>query len=137
MIEANKAVVKAYLKALGGGDVEALKQVLTADVAAICTGTSLLSGTRNHADICAAAGFLGAVTKAGIDFRILAMTAEEDRVSCEVEGYSTLVSGQDYNNQYNFLFFIRDGRIWQIKEYIDTKLTDAVLAPLMQGASQQ
>ena len=130
----NKAIVQTFLEALGKGDVKSLQSLLSEDVQAICTGTSLLSGTRNYSDICAAAGFLGSVTQRGIDFRILTTTAEQDRVSAEVEGHSVLVDGRAYNNQYHFLFFFRDGRIYKLKEYIDTKLADAALGPLLQQA---
>ncbi len=133
-MKSNKDVVRAFLQALGKGDVPGLKAVLTTDAKAICTGTSLLSKTRDYAEICATAGALGQIAPKGIDFRILTLTAEEDRVSAEVEGYSTLVNGAAYNNQYHFLFFIRDGKVYLLKEYIDTKLADATLAPLFQAA---
>lgn len=134
----NKTIVKNFLAALGRGDVDALRGLLSEDAVAICTGTSLVSGTRSYAEICATAGMLGAIARSGIDFEILSMTAEDDRVSCEVQGHATLINGAAYDNQYHFLFFVRGGRIFRIKEYIDTKLADAVLAPLLQSlASQQ
>ncbi|MDB5968396.1 MAG: hypothetical protein JWQ90_846 [Hydrocarboniphaga sp.] len=131
----NKAVVTAFMRALGSGDLDTLQALITEDIQAVCTGTSVVSGTRHHADICAVAGFLGTVTRGGIDFQILSMTAEDERVSCEVQGYSTLVNGTAYNNQYHFLFFIRDRRVFRIREYIDTKLADEALGPLLQIAS--
>lgn len=133
-LESNKAVVRAFLRALGAGDVAGLRAVISEDIVAVCTGTSLLSTTRKHADVCAAAGMLGAVTQSGIDFRILALTAEADRVSCEAEGRSTLRNGTPYNNQYHFLFTLRDGKVVSMKEYLDTKLVDAALGPLVQAA---
>lgn len=131
MVEANKAVALGFVTALGKGDVPGIATVISQDIEAIATGTCLLSGTRNHADICAAAGLLGLMTKGGIEFKILAVTAEEDRVAVECEGHSTLVTGQPYNNQYHFLFFIRDGKIVRVKEYFDTLLTENLLGPLV------
>ena len=133
----NKSIAKKFLAALGKGDVETLTGLLAPDMQAICTGTSVLSGTRAGAEIAGAAGMLSAITKNGIDFQVLTMTAEEDRVSVEVQGVSTLVNGVAYNNQYHFLFFIRDGKIYKLKEYIDTKLADETLAPLMMQLMQQ
>lgn len=133
-MEDHKAIVRRFLTALGKGDVDTLKTLITDDVAAVCTGTSIVSGTRNYADICTTAGFLNKVTRNGIEFRILTMTAEEDRVSCEVEGRSTLANGKSYNNQYHFLFFLRNGKVRILKEYIDTKLADETLGPLLQAA---
>ena len=37
------------------------------------------------------------------------------------------VSGQPYRNQYHFLMRIRDGRISEFKEYLDTQLAARVL----------
>jgi len=132
----NKAVVGNFLAALGCGDVEGVKRLITEDVAAVCTGTCVLSGTRLYPDICAATGQLRQVTRNGIEFRILSMTAEDDRVAVETEGKSTLLNGKPYNNQYHFLFFVRDGRICRIREYLDTKLVDDVLGPLMTNAAR-
>jgi len=132
-MSSNKQVVQAFITALGKGDVEGLKATISEDIEAICLGTSLLSGTRGYAEVLGAAGMLGQVTQHGIEFRIVSMTAEEDRVSAEFDGFSTLVNGQPYNNQYHFLFFIRDGRIYRMKEYIDTKLADAALGPFVAG----
>jgi ketosteroid isomerase-like protein len=54
-------------------------------------------------------------------FTIQALTAEEDRVSAVVDGYSRRTSGQVYANNYHFLFTIRDGVIVAIREYHDTQ----------------
>ena len=133
----HKATVEKFLDALGNGDGETLATLITEDIAAICTGTSMLSATRGYAEVVGVAGMLKQITQNGIAFKILTMTAEADRVSCEAEGTSTLVNGVAYNNQYHFLFFFRDGKVCKIKEYIDTKLADATLGALMlQSAGQ-
>lgn len=130
MSHTNKDIARSFLDALGVGDVEAVKGLITDDIVAVCTGTSLLSGTRGYAEIVGAADIFTKITKSGLRFEILTMTAEEDRVAVEAQGHSELVTGAAYNNQYHFLFHVRDGRICMLKEYIDTKLADEVLAPL-------
>jgi len=130
-----KVTAREFLSALGRGDVERLGSLMTEDISAVCTGTCALSGTRTYKDIYATAGLLGKVTRSGIEFRILNMTAEDDRVAVEVDGIATLVNGAPYNNQYHFLFFVRDGKVYRIKEYLDTKLVDTVLVPLMVASS--
>ena len=49
------------------------------------------------------------------------MTAEGDRVAVEAETYGEHVSGKTYNNFFHFLLVIRDGKIQEWKEYMDTK----------------
>lgn len=134
MSQANKEVIRKFMIALGSGDVETVKSLITDDIEAVCVGTSMVSGTRGYADIVGVGDLFKKITKAGIRFDILTMTAEEDRVSAEMQGHSDLVTGVPYNNQYHFLFFLRDGRIYRMKEYIDTKLADAALGPLFTAA---
>jgi len=130
-----KATAVAFLTALGQGDAERLGQLISPDICAICTGTSALSGARNYSDIYNTVGLLKTATRSGIEFRILTLTAEGDRVAVEAEGFSTLANGVPYNNQYHFLFFVRAGKVYKLKEYMDTKLVDAVLAPLVAAAA--
>src|SRR5688572_30797102 len=109
MSEANKAVVRQFLAALGRGDSDGLAAVITKDIEAVCTGTSLMAMTRRYDDILGAGAFLKMATKNGIDFTIISTTCEDDRVAVEVEGKSQLMNGQAYDNQYFFLFTVRDG----------------------------
>jgi uncharacterized protein len=130
----NKSVVKEFLLGLGAGDVEKVRSVIAEDISAVCTGTCVMSTTRNHAEVLAAIGMLKQATKNGIEVRILNLTAEEDRVSAEWEGRATLANGKPYNNQYHFLCFVRNGRIYRINEYLDTKLVQEVFGPMMAQA---
>ncbi len=63
----------------------------------------------------------------GLSFRIKAMTAEGDRVAIEAESYGRHRSGKIYNNHYHFLMVIRDGRVAEFKEYLDTMHANEVL----------
>lgn len=134
-LEQNKAIVTTFVEALGRGDAQAVKNLCAPDIQALCTGTSVLSGTRGLAEIVAATGMLGQFTRNGIRFEILQITAEDDRVACEMKGHSELVNGMRYDNEYHMLFTLRDGQVHRMKEYLDTKLTDATLGALF--AQQQ
>ena len=129
--QANKQVVRDFLSALGRGDVEGIAATLALEVEAVATGTSFMSGTRDRETILSTAGTLGLITKNGIDFEILSMTAEEDRVAAESKGRSTLVNGTPYNNEYHMLFRLKDGKIFQIREYFCTKLTEEAFGPIL------
>ena len=53
------------------------------------------------------------------------MTAEDDRVSVEATSEGKHVSGVMYRNHYHFLFTWRDGKLVEMKEFMDTeKVTD-------------
>jgi ketosteroid isomerase-like protein len=63
----------------------------------------------------------------GLRFRIRSMTAEDDRVAVEAESEGVHASGRPYRNQYHFLMVIRDGKVRQLKEYLDTMHAQEVL----------
>jgi uncharacterized protein len=135
MGEANKAVGLKFIEALGKGDAQAVKTVISDDVVAVAKGTGIGAGTHNYAEIIAVFDMFSQVTKTGLNPKILSVTAEDDRVVVEWEGNCTLVNGAQYNNQYIHVFFLRDGKIYKLNEYFDTKLTNDVLGPLMGGAA--
>jgi len=55
------------------------------------------------------------------------MLAEGNKVACEAESYAVLGNGRVYNNEYHFLLELRDGKIFAVKEYLDTMHTADVL----------
>ena len=132
--ETNKTLAATFLKALGSGDVESLKSVVTNDVVAITAGYSKVSGPRDHDLILRICAAMPQITRGGIEFEIKHMTAEADRVAVEVQGHSTLINDKPYNNQYHFLFFIRSGKICKLMEYLDNQLADDVLGPYLAAA---
>jgi ketosteroid isomerase-like protein len=135
MNEVNKSVASRFLKALGEGDITTLKTLVTDDIVAIAPGTADICGTRDYEVIMAVVGAFRQFTRSGIEFRILNLTAEGDRVACEADGYATMINGKEYNNHYHFLMFFRDGKICRMKEYFDTKLADTVLGPYLPAAA--
>jgi len=56
----------------------------------------------------------------GLDLRVVALTAEGDRVAAEVAGHGTTSTGRDYTNEYHFVFVVRGGLIRSVREYLDT-----------------
>ena len=66
--------------------------------------------------------------KDGLALTIRAVTAEDDRVSLAVDSYGVIAkTGKTYNNLYHWLFTLRDGKIVNIREYMDTGHVNDVL----------
>jgi len=105
----NKTIVTTFVDALGRGETECLKTLMTDDIAVACTGTPAFS-----AAICAAAALLKAATADGIVFTALNLTPEEDRVASETRARSILHRGAHTYSRYDFLSFLRGGRIFLI-----------------------
>lgn len=59
--------------------------------------------------------------KDGMRMTVKGAIAEGDRVAIEVESRGELRNGRVYNNQYHFLLRIRDGKIAEVREYLDTQ----------------
>jgi len=53
------------------------------------------------------------------EFKILSMTAEDDRVHAEADGRMYWKNGQVMENQYHHAFVFRDGKIDKCTEYCD------------------
>ncbi|MFN3513063.1 MAG: nuclear transport factor 2 family protein [Phenylobacterium sp.] len=56
--------------------------------------------------------------------------AEGDVVVVEARGAVTLKSGKAYNNRYCFVIEMADGKMREVREYLDSALAEAVLEPL-------
>jgi len=54
--------------------------------------------------------------------------ADEDYVAVEARGQSTARNGRPYNNRYCFVFRVADGKLREVKEYMDTELASSVLS---------
>ena len=55
--------------------------------------------------------------------------ADGRHVVVECQGQVTLKSGKAYNNRYCFVIEMRDGRMVELREYLDSALAEAVLEP--------
>jgi ketosteroid isomerase-like protein len=133
-MNANKEMAERWLRAVGGGDTDSMRALMTEDAVWQLMGTSVLAGERDVDGLVELAGLLHSAMKDGIEFEFLNFTAEDDRVAVEFRGKSELVTGGSYNNVYHLLFHFRDGKVCHVKEYTDSKIIDAAVGPLLAGA---
>jgi uncharacterized protein len=54
----------------------------------------------------------------------LTITAEGDRVVVEARGQVMTNRGESYNNRYCYVIEMRDGKMIELREYLDTALAD-------------
>ena len=132
MSERNKEVAKAYLKALGEGDPVLMDSVLADDFYSDDRNSGPAGGRRSREVVVDFAAAGESLFKDGLRFEYESVTAENDRVVCQVKGFSTLADGREYNNQYVFVFYIRDGKIYRLDDYYDTKLADELIFQTME-----
>jgi uncharacterized protein len=121
-------IVREFLAALSKGELA--EDMLTADF----SGWTVLSGPVGKATYQRAFTVFARIFREGPTPTIHSLTAEEDRVVAEFRSNGTLLNGDTYQNDYLFLFRIRDGRIAYVGEYFNADIVREKIAPAMAAA---
>ena len=123
--EQNKQIVIDFFDKMSNGNVKGFVDLYNEGGAVWTSGNTLISGTQKKAAIQEFAGGIYDAFPEGLKFKIISMTAEDDRVAVEAESEGMHVSGVKYQNFYHFLFILKDSKVLLLKEYMDTeKVTD-------------
>ncbi len=122
----NKEIAIKFFEALSSGS-ESYLDFYNDDSIIWTAGNNAIGGTRTKKEIIDFAQGILAAFPTGITFNITGMTAENERVAVEVSGESIHASGDAYNNKYHFLLTIKNGKIIELKEYMDTQLAAKIL----------
>jgi ketosteroid isomerase-like protein len=122
--EANKQLVLRGYAALKAGDVATYLDGLADDVTITYFGDHLFTGTyRGKADILESyVPLLLARLDGPIKITVTNAIAEGDQVFVEAQGESRTKDGLRYDNLYGIILKLRDGKIAEIREYMDTEL---------------
>lgn len=125
--EDNKKLVLGFFESMNSGNGAAVMNALADSATWWVAGNFPLSGTKTKAQFGELVGQLGAKIDGALRLTPIACTAEGDRVAVEAESYARMKNGKTYQNQYHFLFVVRNGKIQQVKEYLDTMHANDVL----------
>jgi ketosteroid isomerase-like protein len=60
---------------------------------------------------------------------VTGVTAEGERVAIETRAQSTTKQGKRYDNRLHYLLIVRNGKITEVREYLDSAALLAVFAP--------
>lgn len=128
--EQNKAIVKAFYDAGNHGDMDSCFSLISDDICWTNIGTTSLSGTfRGKQELQEKLlGPLFGRLKAGISTQVHNLIAEGDYVVAQTSGRAETLDGQPYNNSYCWIVRIRDGKISEVTEYMDTALIASVFS---------
>ncbi|MSR14791.1 MAG: nuclear transport factor 2 family protein [Gammaproteobacteria bacterium] len=113
---------------MSNGDIAGFMNNLADDVTWTFFGSHRFAGTFKGKEELVAKLFapLGEVLDGGIKVQIESMTAEGDRVVLEARGEAKTKSGQRYDNSYCIVVTVRNGKVAQVREYLDSELVTAV-----------
>ena len=124
--EESKDIAIKFFEALSSGS-ETYLDYYNDDSIIWTAGENDIGGTRTKKEIITFAHGILEAFPTGIKFNITGITAENERVAVEVQGDAVHISGKPYNNFYHFLLKIKDGKIIELKEYMDTQLAAKIL----------
>ena len=122
----NKKITRDFFEALSTGSNKYL-DFYTDDSIIWTAGNNSIGGTRTKEEVVSFAQNILSAFPSGINFIITGITAEDQRVAVEISGEAIHASGETYNNKYHFLLRIKDGKILELKEYMDTQLAAKIL----------
>ena len=121
-LEQNKRTAEEFLAASATHDADRLASLMTDDATYWVQGKPHLfpyAGEKTKAEMYKYFQ-TPSIFKDGLIQTLGAVTAEDNRVSVEVEVRGIAPNGKLYNNTFHYLFIFRDGKIARVKEYVDT-----------------
>ena len=128
--DANKQIIRDFFAALSTGNMPRVRELLHADVAWTIIGDTPVSKTFRGIEGFET-GLIGNVflqidPDAGVRVDIIELIAEGDKVVARAQG---TIQGRygPYNNTYCHVFTVRDGKIIEDFEYLDTLLIERAL----------
>jgi uncharacterized protein len=127
--EQKKKLVLDTWKSFVAGDVKAAFANLTEDVRWKIPGSITgMSGVKNgKSEII---GFLRVAAKVfppGMQTEIRTTHVDGDTVIVEMVNRSQTANGRPYENEYCFVFELADGKIREIREYVDTQRAHEII----------
>ena len=128
-LEQGKKVVQQFWDDFSAGDFEGAFQLLADDIVLTVQGSHGLSGTYRGKD-----ELRSKVLEPELELieplkvTVQELIAEGNTVVCLAAGSTRAKkTGKPYNNQYAMVYRIRNGKIAEIIEYLDTALTETVM----------
>lgn len=126
--DTNRQFVRDAFEAMGRSDIRPLTELMTDDFAWIIEGQSRFS-RRYDGKEAVKRDLLDVLFQAFATpyrFTIDEIIAEGERVVVLGRGEVKTKAGKDYNNSYCFVLKLADGKLVELREYLDTALVESV-----------
>lgn len=117
------ALVRRMYAALSSGDVDGFLECLHEDVRWTVMGETALSGTYagKRAVVDELLGAFPRYFREGLTVHVDAVHAADDHVVAELRAELVTHSGEPYRNRYCIVYRVEDGRVREMREYLDTQ----------------
>ena len=126
MSETNKAIVQQWFDLVAAGDAQGAFALFDESVSYTLRGTTPVSGTYVGMESLVADFFTPwrKQIDGEIALTVNRLIGEGDQVVALARGEAKTVFGLPYDNDYVFVFEVRDGKIHSVDEYLDTALVE-------------
>ncbi|HEX6703507.1 MAG TPA: nuclear transport factor 2 family protein [Albitalea sp.] len=122
--EQNKQLATDFLARFTAGDIDGALATLSDDATWRLPGKPgqmPVVGVFDKARIGKLFRNMDAQLKSGLKMTPTGMVAEGDKVAVEAVSRGELRNGRVYEQEYHFLMVVRDGKIREVREYLDTQ----------------
>ncbi len=113
--ENNKTLIRNYMEQVAEGNIDAALELAADDA----TFWHPMAGNHNKEQLREQFRQFSTLMQ-NFTSTVSSITAEEDRVSVEVIAEAETTTGRHYKNLYHFMFVVRDGKIRESREYVDS-----------------
>ena len=119
----NKIVVERFFELFSSGNVPALLDAMSDGGSWWVSGRlEGMSGRYDKASFGPLVEGARAIYKSGsLSIIPASMIAEGEKVAVEATGFAELTDGRTYEPHYHFLVTVRDGKVFEVREYMDTQ----------------
>ena len=122
--EVNKRIVVEFFSHFATNDVDAVLEAMSDDATWWIAGkrTDLpTAGQHSKAGIARILRRMAEEIPNGLRMTIKGTLAEGDKVALELESRGELRNGRVYNNEYHTIVTVRDEKVCEVREYLDTQ----------------
>lgn len=118
----NREIATRFFETFSSGDVPAIMACMADGASWHVAGR--LQGVSGHYSKAEFGPLLeatkGLYTAEGLRITPTTMVADDERVAVEAKGFAQLPDGRTYEPGYHFQLTIRDGKVTEVREYMDT-----------------
>lgn len=123
----NRELALELIDAISRGDASRILDLYSDDVIVWTAGSLPFSGEHGRDELRELMGSVLSLFPDGLNIQVTGVTAEGERVAIEAASDARLADGRPYTNRYHFLVIVRNGKVVELKEYMDTMYANNVL----------
>ncbi|MGO9058194.1 MAG: nuclear transport factor 2 family protein [Candidatus Binataceae bacterium] len=132
----NKAIALKLFENLSNMKIEAVLDALADDGRWWVLGGTYFGQTLNREQFRKQLKALATAVPNGLNLKISRVIAEGDDVMVEAEGGAQTAANKLYNNHYVWVLTLRDGKVLEGREYMDTLHVLETFGPVMRAKSK-